>query len=265
MSAIVRKETRNNMAVEFVDRYAATNYLFVVYGKDTDWTTNEPDPDSVPSTSPDEETAFWTDAEIFKVVGSSYIREVAPRIDWTSGDTYVEFDTALADPWSTSFYVVSNVDLGGGSFEKRVYSCAVAGPGTSTDQPVHGTGTVAPGTDGYSWTYLYAISGAINEDLLTTDWIPLPSDGSQNDLFLPVHVMVAVDLGDLNTEFGTITSYRKIGLIENVLDDVASPLTADAGIAGTTSESGSMLYIDHRITTNRTTDTTIKTRIVLQF
>jgi hypothetical protein len=68
---------------------------------------------------------------------------------------------AKADAWVTATtYAVSNLpsDSSHVTNASKVYRVTTAGPGTSTVAPTHGSGSNAPGVDGYVWLYLNASS-----------------------------------------------------------------------------------------------------------
>ena len=101
-----------------------------------------------------------------KKVTSSDVAHVVPRNTWTSGTSYIAWDSDDASIYDKAFYVITS--------EYKVYKCIVAGGGSSTIQPVHTTTAVpAAGSDGYVWKYMYTVTVADAEKFLTISYMPV--------------------------------------------------------------------------------------------
>lgn len=89
----------------------------------------------------------------------TYTLPAGVALGWGTGRTYtagqyVKNTTNVAAWSSGSTYTVGATirTLDGGVF--RMYTCAVAGAGTSTTKPTHTDAAGTPGADGYTWNYI---------------------------------------------------------------------------------------------------------------
>jgi hypothetical protein len=99
------------------------------------------------------------------------------RYDWANNTAYSYYDSANTTIYDNNFYVVSNASVAGQS--KYVYKCIWNnGGGTSkvdpsvsqSNNPIGGLFTTS---DGYTWTYMYAISDADWNKFATTTKMPV--------------------------------------------------------------------------------------------
>lgn len=145
-------------------------YLFVGYPSPWDSEVDPPTPEESP-----QETGFhyWRNMLAAKRVASANVCHVIPRVDWTSGTVYAQYDDTV-DLTGEQFYAM--VLDGGTTFQ--VYKCLWNNGGAeSTEAP---TGTDAEGqvyADGYVWKYLYSLD-TINNRFLTPSWMPVYANAS---------------------------------------------------------------------------------------
>lgn len=108
-----------------------------------------------------------------KRILSGDVSHVIPRYNWTSGQTYTEYNDIGTNILSDTFYVVTD--------EYNVYKCL-----SNNSSPVNTSGvpsvykpsgsssnTVITTADGYVWKYMYTISTADALKFLTTTHIPV--------------------------------------------------------------------------------------------
>lgn len=114
-----------------------------------------------------------------KLITASDIAGVIPRIDWTSGTTYVPYDD-LSDMFTTdnngvlnqSFYVRNSFD--------QVFKCLWNNNGNpSTVEPQFLPGTfdtnlLVKTSDGYKWKFMYTINPGSKQKFLDQNWMPVP-------------------------------------------------------------------------------------------
>lgn len=123
-----------------------------------------------------ERNDFWQNAIAFKKVDSSYTTHLIPRINWTSGTTYVPWDdsqdTGQVNIFERQFYVITDAF----NVYKLIFK---TGTGPSTVMPVHTNQTVNPvgGADGYYWKYMYTVSATEATNFLTNNYMPVPVAG----------------------------------------------------------------------------------------
>jgi len=108
-----------------------------------------------------------------KIITGADLFLVIPRITWTTGVVYTEYDDTSVTLFNStnSMYVITATN--------EVYQCIDnANNVPSTVQPstayVVNNGFSSPLGDGYVWKYLYKVP--VNSKFLTTDWMPIPSD-----------------------------------------------------------------------------------------
>lgn len=203
MSAIIKHSHKVRAAHGFVNDLDSGIKVYMGLSGTTAW-SDEQVPDT-PVDTIDENEAYWDELFGIAKIKSEDTMLCIPRIDWTSGDTYVVFDTSSASSYETAFYVLASNNL--------LYECTVAGGGVVSNEPTHTSGSQAY-ADGYTWTYLYDLDTYVNT-MLILDWIPVIDDYAMQ-LKLGAHnVMVRKHIPDEASTSGKIISvaYRKIGII----------------------------------------------------
>ncbi|MFW6226074.1 MAG: hypothetical protein ACOC3V_03875, partial [bacterium] len=139
--------------------------LYGFIGRTTDWDSNVSDilVDSI-------ETQYnvWSDMIYSKRIYYSDVSFVVPRIDWSSGSNFVQYDPRNYDFHSSNSYCHTS--------NNKVYICISNNDGSLSTVEPNGEGTSPEETaDGYKWQYLYKIdslSGLKFMDV-TGSWIPV--------------------------------------------------------------------------------------------
>ena len=169
MTAIVTTPFRVVNAENFKSDVGSQNY-YIGIGKGDAWSLTTSDTtDTTPFTPVDridDIREAYQNMSGLKKVTSSDVAHVVPRNTWTSGTSYIAWDSDDASIYDKAFYVITS--------EYKVYKCIVAGGGSSTIQPVHTTTAVpAAGSDGYVWKYMYTVTVADAEKFLTISYMPV--------------------------------------------------------------------------------------------
>ena len=156
---------------EFLSRRA--NYYYFI-GNVLEW-DNPQNPDTPEVTQAYE---HYTRNGIFgvKKINLRDVSYVVPRIDWTTGTVYDQYDgeyssTFTSDSGATSlkaanFYVLTST--------YGVYKCIFNNNGAeSTEEPSGQDITMITTSDGYVWKYLYTIPLSSQNRFLTADYMPV--------------------------------------------------------------------------------------------
>ena len=100
MPQILTNNFKVYSAEQFVNS-AATNSLYLFIGKSLPW-TNDLAPD-VPINNQGEDARYWADSIAIKKISTTDVKQVIPRINWTPGTVYSQYDnlTDLSDRKST--------------------------------------------------------------------------------------------------------------------------------------------------------------------
>lgn len=203
MTAILKHSHKVRAAHGFVNDLDSGVKVYIGLSGTTAW-SNEEVPDQAVDTIDENET-YWDELfGIAKIKAEDTMLGV-PRIDWTSGDTYVAFDTSSISTYETAFYAMGS--------NNYVYECTQAGGDVASNEPTHTSGSQAY-ADGYTWVALYDASTYVN-NMLTNSWLPVP-DNYDMQLKLGAHnVIIRKHIPDTDATAGKIASitYRKIGVI----------------------------------------------------
>lgn len=184
MTAIVTSGFRTTNSDNFIEDIASPDTsVYVFVGKSDVWNDTLGDTvdnlADIPEDTITDQSIAHSNMMSAKIVSSSDVIHMIPRHDWTSGDTYVAWDSTDDDIFNKNFYIVTD--------ELKVYKCLVAGPSSSTQKPVHtGIPPVQEG-DGYVWKYMYTLSAADAAKFLTNSYMPvktvrIPDGGLITDL-----------------------------------------------------------------------------------
>tara|TARA_B100000900_G_scaffold330842_1_gene291411 strand:+ start:204 stop:2132 length:1929 start_codon:yes stop_codon:yes gene_type:complete len=99
-----------------------------------------------------------------KLITPDDVSLLIPRVNWTSGTLYDEYDPSL-DMTTKNYYVYNEAN-------SSVYVCFKKGEGSSVNIP----NTTAPDpevfSDGYEWRYIFTVSSA-NQKFIDDDYIPI--------------------------------------------------------------------------------------------
>ena len=170
MTAIVTSKFRTLNAENFKEDIAsAGTSVFVGIGKTDVWSNSTSDTtDASPFTPYDTIDSLVEAREnlfSMKLLGSSDVSHVVPRHTWTTGSTYVAWDSDDADIFDKKFYVITS--------EFKVYKCLFAPGTTSTQEPTQTLTDPTAESDNYIWKYMYTVAVADAEKFLTTSYMPV--------------------------------------------------------------------------------------------
>jgi hypothetical protein len=169
----------------FVPNVNSTSYFFL--GKPDPW----PDDVNIPIPNQSQSYIKQTFKHMFaaKLLTTSNMCPVVPRIDWTSGNVYTPY-TDYNDMFTMDsngiitqqFYVRNNYD--------QIFKCLSNANGSaSTIQPVLQAGVLNSSNtlylaDGYKWIYVTTIDKGLKKNFFDNNWIPLSvGNNTPNPLF----------------------------------------------------------------------------------
>ncbi len=98
-------------------------------------------------------------------VNATDISHVVPRYTWTSGRSYVAWDSNDGSIFDKEFYIITA--------EFKTYKCIKAGPSGSTVQPTQTLTVPTAEADGYTWKYMYTVQVTDSEKFLTNSYMPV--------------------------------------------------------------------------------------------
>ena len=145
---------------------------FIFVGRHTPY-----DNESIPPTLVDNIQTTYVDVYdqmlFAKAVEQTDVSFMVPRVDWTYGTVYNQYDHQSTALYDTSFYV--SVDSGSGY---DIFKClSNAGGIASTTAPdlaqTSASDDVYETSDGYQWKYMYSITNAEFDKFATADFIPV--------------------------------------------------------------------------------------------
>ena len=183
MSSIFTKNFGVNNAKNF-ERYVSGGFgtYYLAIGRNLPWDNGDTTP--TPTDTANSFYQFWDNMIGMKKITASDMNLVIPRVDWTSGTVYSEYnpDTQLfaqantaSVPYDTSFYVRNTRD--------QVFKCLFNNGGiTSTYSPEINISGMLPENpyvetaDGYKWKYMYTIPPGLKEKFFTTQYMPIISE-----------------------------------------------------------------------------------------
>lgn len=246
MAAIVTDNFRVRDANDFIASVSEDSmYMFIAK---TDPWPNDIAPPAPTDSLQETEYTHWDDMIAAKKMVAANVSNLIPRVDWLSGTIYTEYDPTDADLHRTEFYVKnSNHD---------VYKCIDNNGGLASTVEPTGTPTAIFTTgDGYSWKYMYSMTGddvlyflssqfmpvrntASNADNDGPGQTPYPPGGHGTDnikelgaYFVGINVRFEFDEGG---DFTVVNDYRKIGLVQNPYLYGTTTVATDATIRQST-------------------------------
>ena len=98
-------------------------------------------------------------------VNAADVSHVVPRYQWTSGRSYVAWDSNDGSIFDKEFYIITS--------EFKTYKCIKAGASGSTVQPTQTLTVPTAESDGYTWKYMYTVQVADSEKFLTSSYMPV--------------------------------------------------------------------------------------------
>jgi hypothetical protein len=151
--------------------------LYAFIGRVTPWVNETLPP--MPEQDDYSIKQIFKDIIAAKLITSSDISPVIPRIDWTSGEVYdyysdtvdmlaVDVDQNLIK----QFYVRNKFD--------QIFKCLWNASGSpSTIEPQFLPGTfdntfLVKTSDGYKWKYMYSLDTGLKQKFFDTNWMPVP-------------------------------------------------------------------------------------------
>ena len=161
--------------------YDTTLYAFI--GRVTPW----PDESNPPVPTQDQRSIkdIFKDIIAAKLITSSDISPVIPRIDWDSGtvyDYYQDTENMLAVDSDniviSQFYVRNRFD--------QIFKCLWNNNGSqSTVEPQFLPGTfdssfLVKTADGYKWKFMYSLDAGLKQKFFDADWMPVPIGTAPN-------------------------------------------------------------------------------------
>ena len=172
MTAIVTSKFRTLNAENFKDDIntpVSGSSVFVAIGKTDAWSYSVSDTTDAEPFSPSDTIDNLVEARenIFalKKLNAADVSHVIPRHTWTTGTSYVEWDSNDPDMFDKAFYVITS--------EFKVYK-VIYSPGTgSTQEPTQTLTAPTAESDGYIWKYMYTVAVADAEKFLTTSYMPV--------------------------------------------------------------------------------------------
>jgi len=195
MPAITTQELRVQNSDLFA-KLVTENSTYVAISRTTSWTDDTNPPDIVDSV--EEIIESYDELVGMKKVTSGNVLSVVPRINWTTGVVYSQYDSSvdmINEKTLTGdyikFYVMTD--------EYNVYKCLFNNNDTASTVKPTGSGVTAfTTTDGYIWKYMYTIKSTDTASFLTNTWMPcytlFANDGSSQWLVQQATVPGAIDV-----------------------------------------------------------------------
>jgi hypothetical protein len=170
MSAIITTKFRYQTAVNLINAIGGNGsqttdkyYLFI--GRTEAWEDDENPPTPEDSVYQENDARF--NMLSLKLITAPKISHVIPRYNWTSGQTYAEYDDQDELLTTKRYFVYTEDDL-------SVYKCIKAGSGPSVVRPSGiSTSIGAVESDGYQWKYMYTLTGSDIGTFTTSTFIPV--------------------------------------------------------------------------------------------
>ena len=181
MAAIITQHTKKLFMQQLkADADSSATKYYIGIGKSEDW--NDSDTAPTPLITDREERDFRLSMQSAKLAANFSF--VIPRINWSSGTVYGEYDdTVVSHPTQPYYAMIDN---------NQVYVClrqSKGADGTANASTVAPSGTSQiPFTtsDGYAWKFLYTVGVVDNTNFTSANFLPvkkvlvLDSDGSGN-------------------------------------------------------------------------------------
>ena len=222
MTAIVSSNFRVTNANNFKEDVQNSN-VYVAIGRADAWSATTADNvDGTPFT-PNDHLEDQNNARRqfigLQKLTSADVSHVVKRYDWTTGRSYVAWDSDDANIYDKEFYVLTN--------EFKVYKCLRNNNGgQSTVQPTHTTADPVNLSDGYTWKYMYSITTADSEKFLTNAYMPVKT------VPLTIEVTVAAAGATNQTKILLTQASNDIKVGHRVLNASGQDLGDVASIAG---------------------------------
>lgn len=280
MVSIVTNNFRHKNAEEFIESFTEspeTNY-YAFIGRSSAWPDDNAPP--VPTFSDDDIEDSWNALLAMKKIGAANVAKVTRRIDWVSGTVYTQYDSSDANLFLKDFYVLTD--------DFNVYKCINNNSGgTSTVKPSGNSISEIITGDGYTWKYMYTISGSDILNFLLDDWMPVRNDATvtaaanassttpyfghgynaEYELFAH-YVEVSVKLTDTEGgDFPIDITYRQVGLVRDPLEDDGTTTLVDATAAPSEIQlgSGRIMSLSNRAPILRSANQSETLKLIMSF
>ena len=168
----IRNEFSIYNAQDFL-KSVSTEKMYIFVGKTSEW----PDENDAPTPTSSEQMMInaWDNMILTKRISSANMSLAIKRYNWTSGTTYIPWDSEDGLMREKRFYVITH--------DNRVYKCLDSIPNTpSTIEPTDTGITPVRLSDGYTWKFMYDLSSADLVKFNDTEVIPVKyltqNDGS---------------------------------------------------------------------------------------
>ena len=181
MAAIVTSNFRTLNAGHFKDQVEGSS-VYVSIGKSDVWSLTTSDTTDTTPFTPGDRLDDLGEARAnligMKKIVAADIAHVVPRKTWTSGRSYVAWDSDNASIFDEDFYIITA--------EFKVYKCIKAGGGVSSIQPTQTLTNPTAESDGYTWKYMYTTGVADAEKFLTNSYMPVKTISLSADAIVSV-------------------------------------------------------------------------------
>ena len=162
------------------DADSSANKYYIGIGRTEDW--NNTDTEPTPVITDREERDFRLSMQSAKLAANYSF--VIPRINWSSGTTYGQYDDTVVSHPTQPYYAMTDNNQVYVCLRQSRNSAGVAQPSTVAPS---GTASVPFTTsDGYAWKFLYTVGVLDNTNFTSANFIPvkkvriLDTDGSGN-------------------------------------------------------------------------------------
>ena len=179
MAAIITDPFKKQFMQKILDEVSSLSARYYVgIGKNDEWNSTEtvPPPIDTPKTIKEAQNALQS---VKAVAATSF---VIPRHDWSSGSEYSGYDDNYVTIPTNTYYVLTE--------DNNVYIClqqSKSATGSINKSTVKPTGTSPKPfktSDGYTWRFLYPVSGADTASFLSANFIPVKFvDSAPSDAF----------------------------------------------------------------------------------
>ena len=181
MAAIVTSNFRTLNAGHFKDQVEGSS-VYVSIGKSDVWSLTTSDTTDTTPFTPGDHLDDLGEARAnligMKKIVAADIAHVVPRKTWTSGRSYVAWDSDDSSIFDKDFYIITA--------EFKVYKCIKAGGGVSSIQPTQTLTNPTAESDGYTWKYMYTTGVADAEKFLTNSYMPVKTISLSADAIVSV-------------------------------------------------------------------------------
>lgn len=262
MSAIITSEIRTQNTINFYSGFfpssgTTDNSLYMAFGRDTAWPADingklEDDPSFIVPVPVDATAGSDFRSEViagYKIHFNEFCPVIA-RVDWAVSQTYTAGTVVITDEYNV-YYATTSI--------------------TSDTKPTHTNGVIN------SWEFLYKISVVdYITNFMTADWIPVYYAGNVGTTGVPDvesmkktncrYLMASVTLTESVISIANLSDFRKIALWGTPLASGGGYLTTDTFItSGIDTTSGTVVYVDHRLPTYRSSGQVERLRTIIGF